>query len=116
MLVSKVKEEDLTFEVIDRLLFKDLVDTGENVDCIIVLGSIKAAQYRVPVAVDAYKTGRTNKIMLCGGALRDFPDGKCSESEQMYKAALEYVVEKYDMDFNVVGFGKRSVAYEIYQY
>lgn len=89
MLVSKVKEEDLTFEVIDRLLFKDLVDTGENVDCIIVLGSIKAAQYRVPVAVDAYKTGRTNKIMLCGGALRDFPDGKCSESEQMYKAALE---------------------------
>lgn len=89
MLVSKVKEEDLTFEVIDRLLFKDLEDTGENVDCIIVLGSIKAAEYRVPVAVDAYKTGRANKIMLCGGALRDFPDGKCSEYEQMYKAALE---------------------------
>ena len=30
--------------------------------------------------------------------------------------ALEYIIEKYDMDFNVVGFGKRSVAYEIYQY
>ena len=30
--------------------------------------------------------------------------------------ALEYVIEKYDLDFNIVGFGKRSVAYEIYQY
>lgn len=36
--------------------------------------------------------------------------------DEQLSGALEYVVEKYDMDFNVVGFGKRSVAYEIYQY
>ena len=54
MLVSRIKEEDLTVEVVDRLLFQGLEDTGEDVDCIIVLGSIKAAQYRVPVAVDVY--------------------------------------------------------------
>ena len=89
MLVSKIKEEDLTPEIIDKLLFQDLEDTGESADCIIVLGSVKAAKYRVPVAVDAYKAGRARKIMLCGGALRDFSVGKCSEAEHMYKAALE---------------------------
>lgn len=89
MLVSKIKEEDLTFEMVDRLLFQGLEDTGENVDCIIVLGSIKAAQYRVPVAVDALNAGRASKLMLCGGALRDFPVGRCSEAEHMYKATLE---------------------------
>ncbi len=36
--------------------------------------------------------------------------------DEQLGGALEYVVEKYDLDFNVVSFGKRSVAYEIYQY
>jgi uncharacterized SAM-binding protein YcdF (DUF218 family) len=95
LLVSRIKEEDLTFEIVDRLLFQGLEDTGEDADCIIVLGSVKATQYRVPVAVDAYNAGRANKLMLCGGALRDFPVGKCSEAEHMYKAALELgVVEE----------------------
>lgn len=89
MLVSKIKEEDLTFEIVDRLLFQGLGDTGENADCIIVLGSDKASKYRVPVAVDAYNAGRASKIMLCGGALRDFSVGKCSEAEHMCKTVLE---------------------------
>lgn len=89
MLVSKINEEDLTPEVIDRLLFHGLDDTEENADCILVLGSVKAAKYRVPVAVHAYKAGRAGKIMLCGGKLRDFPDGKYSEAEHMRQAALE---------------------------
>lgn len=89
MLVSKLKEEDLSIDTVDRLLFQGLEDTGEKVDCIIVLGSIKAAQYRVPVAIDAYKAGRASKMMLCGGKLRDFPDGKYTEAEHMYRAILE---------------------------
>lgn len=89
MLVSRITEEDLTFEVIDRLLFQGLEDTGENVDCIIVLGSSKAAKYRVPIAVNAYNAERANKIMLCGGVSKDFSDGKCSEAEHMRKAVIE---------------------------
>lgn len=45
--------------------------------------------YRAPVAADAYKTGRSSKIMLCGGKMRDFPNGKYSEAEHMCKAAVE---------------------------
>jgi len=89
MLVSRIKEEDLTFEMVDRLLFQGLEDTGENANCIIVLGSVKAAKYRVPVAAQAYNTGRASKIMLCGGKLRVFPDEKYSEAEHMRQAALE---------------------------
>jgi len=88
MFVSKLKEEDLTFELIDRLLFQDLDDTGESADCIIVLGSAKSTKYRVPVAVEAYNAGRSNKIMLCGGAKHEFPDGKYSEAEHMHKSVL----------------------------
>ena len=97
MQVSKITEEELTDEVIDRLLFEGLEDSGEQADCIIVLGSIKAAKYRVPVAVNAYKTGRAPKIMLCGGALRDFPDGKALEAEQMRKKSLELGVPEEDI-------------------
>ena len=89
MLVSEIKEEHLTFEIIDRLLFEGLEDTGENADCVIVLGSMKAAKYRVPIAVETYNAGRSDKLMLCGGKLRDFPDGQYSEAEHMHKAALE---------------------------
>lgn len=88
MLVSKITEENLTTEVIDRLLFQDLEDTGDNAECIIVLGSLKASKYRVPVAVDAYKDGRASKIVLCGGKLREFSTGRCSEAEHMHNTAL----------------------------
>ena len=97
MLVSRIKEEDLTLEVVDRLLFQGLEDTGENADCIIVLGSIKAAKYRVPVAVDAYNAGRARKIMLCGGKVREFPDGNYSEAEHMRQAALALGVAEEDI-------------------
>ena len=40
MLVSEIKEEDLTADVIDRLLFQGLEDTGDHADCILVLGSM----------------------------------------------------------------------------
>ena len=54
MWVSKITKEDLTNDVIDRLLFEGLNDNGARVDCIIVLGSIKAAEYRVPVAAEVF--------------------------------------------------------------
>ena len=97
MLVSSIKEEDLSAELVDRLLFQGLEDTGENVDCILVLGSVKAAQYRVPVAAQAYKAGRARKIMLCGGKVREFPDGNYSEAKHMRQAALALGVAEEDI-------------------
>ena len=89
MWVSKITKEDLTNDVIDRLFFEGLNDNGENVDCIIVLGSIKAAKYRVPVAAKAFFKGRSERIMLCGGKIRNFSGESMAEAENMYKKALE---------------------------
>lgn len=89
MWVSKITEDILTNDVIDSLLFEGLNDNGANVDCIIVLGSIKAARYRVSVAVKAFFAGRAEKIMLCGGKTRNFPGGSMTEAENMYEKTLE---------------------------
>lgn len=97
MLVSKITEENLTTELIDQLLFQGLADTGDNADCIIVLGNIKASKYRVPVAVDAYNAGRASKILLCGGKLREFSTGNCSEAAHMRNTALALGVSAEDV-------------------
>lgn len=97
MLVSKIKEEDLTPQIIDTVLFQGIEDIGLTADCILVLGSKKAAKYRVPVAVEAYKAGRAKKILLCGGKLRDFPDGQYSEAEHMRRATMKDGVASEDI-------------------
>lgn len=89
MLVSQITKEDLTNDVIDRLLFESLNDNGANVDCIIVLGSLKAAEYRVPVAAEAFFSGRSEKILLCGGKIRNFSSESMSEADNMYQKALK---------------------------
>lgn len=89
MWVSKITEDDLTNDVIDRLLFNGLNDNGENADCIIVLGSVSATKYRVPVGVNAYLAGRAKKIMMCGGKMRQLSNEKTSEAELMRNKALE---------------------------
>jgi len=89
MWVSKITEDDLTNDVIDRLLFEGLDDNGASVDCIIVLGSMKAAKYRVPAAAKAFFSGRSGKMMLCGGKVRNFSSGSMAEADDMYKKALE---------------------------
>mgnify|MGYP002508923571 CR=1 FL=1 len=81
--------DDLTNDVIDRLLFEGLNDNGASVDCIIVLGSMKAAKYRVPAAAKAFFSGRSEKIMLCGGKTRNFSGESMAEADNMYQKALE---------------------------
>ena len=94
MWVSKIEKENLTNDMIDHLLFEGLNDNGACVDCIIVLGSMKAAKYRVPVAVDAFFAGRAEKILLCGGKTRSFSGESMTEAENMCEKALELGVPK----------------------
>lgn len=89
MWVSKITKEELTNDVIDRLLFEGMGDNGASVNCIIVLGSIKAAKYRVPVAAKVLFSGRSEKMMLCGGKIRNFSSDSMTEADNMYRKALE---------------------------
>lgn len=92
MLVSRLDENALTEEQIQRLLFDGLTDEGHQADCILVLGSQKAVQYRVPVAVEAYKDGRALKLLMSGGAAVPVP-----EAELMRQRALEMGVPDEDI-------------------
>ena len=92
MLVSQLSEDRLTEDIIDRLLYEGLEDRGNYGDCAIVLGSTKAVEYRVPVAVELYHAGRTPKLMMCGGAGEGIP-----EAERMRARALELGVPGEDI-------------------
>lgn len=92
MLVSQLTEDRLTDEMIDRLLYEGLEDRGKHADCIVVLGSEKAVQYRVPVAAELYHAGRAGKIMMCGGTLRTVEaenQKQITEAEHMRQRALQ---------------------------
>lgn len=88
MWVSKITEEDLTPAMVNRLLFDGVCDGGEKADCIIVLGSGKAMQHRVPAAVAAYKAGRADRIMMCGGITSTTPGHTVSEADHMSLSAI----------------------------
>lgn len=92
MLVSQLTIEHLTDALLDKLLFEGLEDDGSHGDCIIVLGSNKAVEYRVPVAAELYHAGRARKVMLCGGEA-----GGGIEAERMRLKALELGVAEKDI-------------------
>ena len=95
MLVSEI--DRLSDDIVDRLLFRNLEDTGEHADCILVLGSTKASQYRIPVAVQAYRDKRAGKLLLCGGSIKEFPEGSMREADHMRLHAIAQGVRPEDV-------------------
>lgn len=95
--ISEIDKNNISNEIVDRVLFEGIEDTKEAVDCIIVLGSNKASKYRVPAAIEAYKEGRADKIILSGGSIREFPEGSMSEAEHMRKTAVSMGVNPEDI-------------------
>lgn len=89
MWISELTEDILTDDIIDKVLFDGIEDKGQNADCIIVLGSSKAVQYRVPSAVNAYNEGRSPKIMMCGGPTHNAVGENIVEAENMRIKAIE---------------------------
>lgn len=94
MWVSEIDKDHLTDEIIDKVLFEGIEDTGENADCIIVLGSNKAPLYRLPVAEKAYLEGRAPKILLSGGIVNGVVKGN---AEDMRDKAIELGVKPDDI-------------------
>jgi uncharacterized SAM-binding protein YcdF (DUF218 family) len=94
MWISEIDKDHLTDEIIDRVLFKGIDDTGENADCIIVLGSNKSLLYRVPVAVKAYHDKRAQKILFSGGVVNG---GDRGHAEDMRDKAIDLGVKAEDI-------------------
>lgn len=97
MFISELTNKELTEKMIDSVLFEGLEDTGETADCIIVLGSTKASQYKMPIAVSAYKENRAPKLLLSGGKEKDFNEGRMREADHMCRTAIMLGVKQEDI-------------------
>lgn len=97
MKVSTLKKADLNNSAIDKILFEGFEYSGECTDCAMVLGSMKASTYRVPVAVDLYNKDKVNKVLLCGGKFRETAQGMMTEAQIMKNKAIELGVKEEDI-------------------
>ena len=70
MKASQLTKENITPEIVDKLLFEGLDYKGETADVIIVLGSRKACDYRVPLAAKLFHKGKAPKLVFCGGKVQ----------------------------------------------
>lgn len=84
MKASQLTKENITPEIVDKLLFEGLDYNGEKADVIIVLGSRKACDYRVPLAAKLFQEGKAPHLIFCGGKVQKTSLGEMEE----YKAML----------------------------
>ena len=64
MKISELLKECPCDEDIQRLLYDGIDYDGSTADLIMVLGSRKACDYRVPEAVRLYKEGKAPQMLL----------------------------------------------------
>ena len=95
MYISKLDVENLTNDEMTNLLFTGIEDDNENGDCIFVVGSSKAIQYRLPKAVELYNEGRASKILFSGGVR--WQDSELPEALELKKEAMALGVPEKDI-------------------
>jgi hypothetical protein len=93
--ISQLDPDKLTDKQRTDLLFKNLEDDKQKGDCIFVAGSSKAAEYRLPPAIQLYKAGRSNTLLFSGGVVWD--DAGLSEAHVLKKKAMEQGVPEKDI-------------------
>lgn len=95
MYISDLEVEKLSDTQMTKLLFSDIEDDNENGDCIFVVGSSKAIQYRLPKAVELYKQGRASKILFSGGV--KWNGSEFSEAVSLKREAVSLGVPEKDI-------------------
>lgn len=95
MYISKLDSENLTYDQMTNLLFSTIEDDSENGDCIFVVGSSKAIQYRLPKAVELYKQGRAGKILFSGGVR--WQGSQFTEAQVLKREAISLGVPERDI-------------------
>ena len=95
--LSELLSCEPTDENITRLLYDGLDYDGRAAELIMVLGSRKACEYRVPEAVRLYKNGRAPVILVSGGKVQKTALGEMAEWLSMKKAAAALGVSEGDI-------------------
>ncbi|WP_026695186.1 YdcF family protein [Peribacillus kribbensis] len=95
MLISSLDGKNLTDDQRTNLLYSGIEDDGKNGDCIFVAGSSSAVLYRLPIAVQLYKSGRARKILFSGGV--KWEGNTLAEAMELKRAAIALGVPPEDI-------------------
>lgn len=105
MYISKMDIEKLTDNQMSKLLFSGIDDDGEKGDCIFVVGSSMAVQYRLPKAVELYTQGRASKILFSGGVKWDgsnYPEAIALKNEAISLGVPEQDILTEDISLHTL--------------
>lgn len=105
MYISQLEGEKLTDNQMSELLFSNIKDDGKKGNCILVVGSSKAIQYRLPKAIELYNQGRASKILFSGGvkwAGSDYPEAIAMKNEAIALGVPEKDILTEDISLNTL--------------
>lgn len=100
MKISEIRKEDITKELVNRLVFTfphDLNKLNGRAELAVVLGSKKVVATRVPTAIELYKQNRVKKLLFSGGVIHGSVQGEETEAQIMKKLAIRAGVNAKDI-------------------
>ena len=99
MRLTEINKETLTDEEIEKIVYSDIIDTGESTTYGIVFGNSMLIKERVESAVLAYQSKRITKVIFTGGRngiSNEEKDG-ISEAQKMKALAIQKGIKESDI-------------------
>ena len=99
MKLTEINKETLTDEEIEKIVYSDIIDTGESTTYGIVFGNSMLIKERVESAVLAYQSKRITKVIFTGGRngiSNEEKDG-ISEAQKMKALAIQKGIKESDI-------------------
>ncbi len=99
MRLTEIEKETLTDEEIEKIVYSDIIDTGESTTYGIVFGNSMLIKERVKTAVDAYQKKRITKVIFTGGinGISNTEKDKISEAQKMKVLAIKQGIKENDI-------------------
>lgn len=99
MRLTEINKEILTDKEIEKIVYSDIIDTGETTTYGIVFGNSMLIKERVESAVLAYQSKRITKVIFTGGRngiSNEEKDG-ISEAQKMKALAIQKGIKESDI-------------------
>ena len=99
MKLSLFNNENLTDDMVDKIVYSDTCDNLKNTTYGIVFGNSMLIKERVNTAYDAYKSGRMKKVIFSGGSngVSNQNNDTVAEAVKMRELAIKLGIKEEDI-------------------
>ena len=99
MKLSLINNENLTDDMIDKIVYSDTCDNLRNTTYEIVFENSMLIKERVNTAYDAYKSGRMKKVIFSGGSngVSNQNNDTVAEAVKMRELAIKLGIKEEDI-------------------